>query len=294
MMMPERKFNSSQLINGFNGKRYDNEVYGEGNFQDYGMRMYDPRIGRLNWSVDPLTKDYPELTPYQYGSNNPIWNIDLDGLEGVSYTDPKQMLYQAGADITQALGRAWDKVTGFFQSWGNSDEIELTKTKSIVVNNEKGIDVGGNMESWVRAGRYSSNNTMPKLKFSNFYDIQYKDETKIGFKTKVEAGNVKIEHNTDLSDGSTEVKGTVKIPANQVTKVPLKVSGSVSNNTTTNTTKVKGEVKTDTKPIAIGGSIEVQKDNNGNVNGKAAVSASYEKKVGKVTHTSTLTVGKKF
>jgi hypothetical protein len=29
-----------------------------------------------------LAKEYPELTPYQYASGNPIMNIDLDGLEG--------------------------------------------------------------------------------------------------------------------------------------------------------------------------------------------------------------------
>lgn len=33
-------------------------------------------------SVDPIAKQYPELTPYQFGSNSPIQNIDLDGLEG--------------------------------------------------------------------------------------------------------------------------------------------------------------------------------------------------------------------
>jgi hypothetical protein len=32
-------------------------------------------------SVDPLTKSYPELTPYQFASNTPIRAIDLDGLE---------------------------------------------------------------------------------------------------------------------------------------------------------------------------------------------------------------------
>jgi hypothetical protein len=36
-------------------------------------------------SVDPLKKDYPELTPYQFASNTPIQAIDLDGLEAVGY-----------------------------------------------------------------------------------------------------------------------------------------------------------------------------------------------------------------
>lgn len=50
------------------------------NQQDYGFRIYDPRIGRF-LSEDPLTKGYPELTPYQYASNRPIEGIDWDGLE---------------------------------------------------------------------------------------------------------------------------------------------------------------------------------------------------------------------
>jgi RHS repeat-associated protein len=82
MLQPERQFNAGIFRYGFNGKENDNEVKGLGNWQDYGMRFYDPRIGRFP-NVDQLTKKYPELTPFQFASNNPIQNIDLDGLEGV-------------------------------------------------------------------------------------------------------------------------------------------------------------------------------------------------------------------
>jgi RHS repeat-associated protein len=81
MMMPGRKYdNGSGYRYGFNGKEKDNDVKGEGNQQDYGMRVYDPRLGKF-LSVDPITNEYPELTPYQFASNTPIWAIDLDGLE---------------------------------------------------------------------------------------------------------------------------------------------------------------------------------------------------------------------
>jgi len=81
MQMPGRKFSGgSQYRYGFNGKENDNEVKGDGNQQDYGMRIYDPRLGRF-LSVDPLTKDYPHYTPYSYAGNKPIKFIDLDGLE---------------------------------------------------------------------------------------------------------------------------------------------------------------------------------------------------------------------
>ncbi|RDC58435.1 hypothetical protein DU508_00050 [Pedobacter chinensis] len=80
--MPSRSYslNNATYRYGFNGKENDNEVKGAGNQQDYGMRIYDGRIGRF-LSVDPITASYPELTPYQFASNRPIDGVDLDGLE---------------------------------------------------------------------------------------------------------------------------------------------------------------------------------------------------------------------
>jgi len=118
------KANSSYRY-GFNGKENDNEVKGEGNQQDYGMRMYDPRLGRF-LSVDPIAKNYPELTPYQFASNTPIQAIDLDGLEAFfvhgtwsdkSTWDPefvKSMMH-----VTN-----WDKVkqTAFYGNWSGANK----------------------------------------------------------------------------------------------------------------------------------------------------------------------------
>jgi RHS repeat-associated protein len=83
-LMPGRNYNApgkKDYKYGFNGKENDNDVKGvEGGQQDYGLRIYDPRLGRF-LSVDPLTNEYPELTPYQFAGNNPIKFIDLDGGE---------------------------------------------------------------------------------------------------------------------------------------------------------------------------------------------------------------------
>uniref|UniRef100_UPI0018F4309D RHS repeat-associated core domain-containing protein n=1 Tax=Gynurincola endophyticus TaxID=2479004 RepID=UPI0018F4309D len=76
--------NSSAYRYGFNGKENDNEVKGEGNQQDYGMRIYDPRLGKF-LSVDPLSVEYPWYTPYQFAGNTPIQAVDLDGAEEFNY-----------------------------------------------------------------------------------------------------------------------------------------------------------------------------------------------------------------
>src|SRR5690606_6346669 len=68
---------------GFNGKEMDNET----GTQDYGMRIYNPGLGRF-LSVDPIARDYSELTPYQFASNNPVSSIDIDGLEGWELSSP--------------------------------------------------------------------------------------------------------------------------------------------------------------------------------------------------------------
>ncbi|HTN08249.1 RHS repeat-associated core domain-containing protein [Agriterribacter sp.] len=63
----------------------DKEPFDDGglNWYNYGFRNYDPQIGRFP-QLDPLTDYYAVLTPYQYAGNDPIVNVDLDGLEPLS------------------------------------------------------------------------------------------------------------------------------------------------------------------------------------------------------------------
>jgi RHS repeat-associated protein len=74
--MPGRQFNSNSYKYGFNGKENDNET----GTQDYGMRIYNPALGRF-FSIDPLVGKYPYYSPYHFAGNNPIWASDLDGAE---------------------------------------------------------------------------------------------------------------------------------------------------------------------------------------------------------------------
>ncbi len=89
---PNRTVSSSTGYRyGFNGKELDkSNEFGTANVYDYGFRIYNPSIGRF-LSVDPLTRSYAELTPYQFASNTPIWAVDLDGLEALTAQEMEQI-----------------------------------------------------------------------------------------------------------------------------------------------------------------------------------------------------------
>jgi RHS repeat-associated protein len=72
MAMPGRSSGSYRYT--FNGKETDPET----GLNDFGARLYDNRLGR--WlALDPLAKKYPELTPYNFVANNPLFFVDPDG-----------------------------------------------------------------------------------------------------------------------------------------------------------------------------------------------------------------------
>jgi RHS repeat-associated protein len=75
---------------GYNGQMKVNEYAGIGNWYDFGARPYDPRTGRVP-TPDPLFKSAPGWTPYAYAFDNPIWNIDREGLWG---EDARGKFYQ--------------------------------------------------------------------------------------------------------------------------------------------------------------------------------------------------------
>jgi len=75
--MPGRSFNPDEYPNSYNGKRDDREL---NDWQDYGERMYMKRLGRFP-TPDPITRNFPSLSPYQYAGNSPIQSSDIDGLE---------------------------------------------------------------------------------------------------------------------------------------------------------------------------------------------------------------------
>jgi RHS repeat-associated protein len=119
MEIEERGFvRESKYRYSFNGKETDDET----GVQDYGMRLSDARLGRF-WSVDPLTRKYSMLTPYQFASNSPISGIDLDGLEYYYAADGKYLGQGSDSKSTEVrLARSGDKTSSGFETFIGIDK----------------------------------------------------------------------------------------------------------------------------------------------------------------------------
>lgn len=119
---------------GFNGKENDNDVKGLGSQQDYGMRIYDPRVARF-LSVDPITGQYPELTPYQFASNTPNQATDIDGLEAFyihgTWSNPNTYSKLTITTINKITGNT----TGATFSWSGNNTDKARRKAAIDLAN---------------------------------------------------------------------------------------------------------------------------------------------------------------
>lgn len=160
--MPGRTYNASSSTFGFNGKLKDNEVYGsDGTSYDYGFRIYNPRIARF-LSVDPLTKSYPELTPYQFASNTPIAAIDLDGLEARIVIKSQWFLSQIQTalkknDFQEAERLTWAAVNASMPDGTPAGSFEADPNKVSGFN--------------VYAGTTDENNVLLSTADQNIYEV---------------------------------------------------------------------------------------------------------------------------
>jgi len=142
MVMPGRNWTAASADGyrfGFNGKESDSETYGKGNEYDYGFRIYNPRLGKF-LSVDPLSRGYAALTPYQFAGNTPIWAIDIDGLEpGVVLGSTTQV--QAINDYNQIYNNDPDSKNS---NWSG---FELTTIDQAINDIQNYKDAGNTMKA---------------------------------------------------------------------------------------------------------------------------------------------------
>ncbi|MFY0254669.1 RHS repeat-associated core domain-containing protein [Chitinophaga sp. 30R24] len=134
---------------GFNGKENDNEVKGEGNQQDYGMRVYDPRIGRF-FSVDPLANKYPTQSTYSFAANNPIMLVDVNGM---GPGDPLKHTVAKGeslADVSKKYGVSVEDIS----------KMNNIKDGNLVVGQVLNVNPEANFSQNPRGGYQNPNNAV--------------------------------------------------------------------------------------------------------------------------------------
>lgn len=153
----------------------DKELIDEGelDWYDYGLRNYDPQIGRFP-QLDPLTFEYPFYTPYQYAGCEPVANSDLDGAEPMRVIDFAKALMNAGFEGVQTVfgNGAWSVIWNSggiahaikFASGVNemAMKISVLTTKILLPNN-----TNPNGSDWM--GNQTPKPVLPKHPQSNPY-----------------------------------------------------------------------------------------------------------------------------
>jgi RHS repeat-associated protein len=63
----------------YNGQEWQDEL--GLNWYTYRYRNYDPSFGRF-MGIDPVSEEYFSISTFQFAHNNPVWKIEIEGLEG--------------------------------------------------------------------------------------------------------------------------------------------------------------------------------------------------------------------
>jgi hypothetical protein len=78
----------------------------------YGWRDYDPAIGRFN-KMDRFSEKYFDMTPYQYGANNPVVFNDIKGDSILIHSKGDRILYESGDVYSyNTKSKKWDAYNG--------------------------------------------------------------------------------------------------------------------------------------------------------------------------------------
>ncbi len=141
----------------YNGKELDRKNGLD--WYDYGARMYDAAIGRF-MKADRFSEKYVFLSPYQYGANNPVNNIDINGdslaLNNTSAAQAMVAIYnglQNGTNINMKFNNGVLDPTSIEKQAKTTSDFFLQDLYEIAIN-EKTIELSiANSNSYMRDGK---------------------------------------------------------------------------------------------------------------------------------------------
>lgn len=110
---------------------------------DYGWRMYDPQLGRFH-TQDRFSEKYASMSTYQYGANNPVLMIDVNG-DSVNVSQAQIYDRTMGTNHTNTLETDLEAKTGLDLSVNANGKFEYAtdaKGKPIVSRDANGDKIG--------------------------------------------------------------------------------------------------------------------------------------------------------
>ncbi len=120
----------------YNGKELNDELGLD--LYDYGARFYDAALGRFH-TQDAFAEEYLDFTPYQYGVNNPVSYVDINGDSIQATTDAILAIYHAldkNANVHFDVKNGMIDSESFKAQAEDSDDIVLKDLYEIASNEQ--------------------------------------------------------------------------------------------------------------------------------------------------------------
>ncbi len=131
---------------------------------DYGARFYDPQIGRFH-TQDAFAEKYYTLSPYQYGADNPILNIDVNG-DSINVASIQKYDQKNSTNFLDKITSDLSAQTGLNYTVSSSGQLLYQKDKdgNAIISATKGkdgntIEVGSQEARSIMADAIGNNNT---------------------------------------------------------------------------------------------------------------------------------------
>ena len=215
---------------GFNGKENINEVVSNGNWQDYGARMYNQNLCRF-LSVDPLAGHPKQVgtSPYAYANNNPIRYVDPTGMIWEDPKDAERLNKSVNKKIVR-IGKDNTKIQAQIDKGGLSEK-KFAKLQDKLSDNMSKVDnlnqslsdiksIGEAKETYALSGPSQSDGTHGVVKDSkgviqiegSYTGLHLHEIRHVG--QSIEAGGVKFNSNGQLLNAAKTYEGGIRNEVN--------------------------------------------------------------------------------